>query len=102
MCGDAFRMNIYKMGFDWKRKVASQANHVPTKDHTSNNGDGHYIDLLPMSPRTASSVTYQGCYIDTDDRLLDDLKYKGNENSVESCIDLCRKEDYLLSGVQNG
>ena len=67
MCGNAFRMNIYKMGFDWKRKVASQANHVPTKDHTLNNGDCHYIDLLPMSPRTASSVTYQGCYIDTDD-----------------------------------
>ena len=93
-------MNIYKMGFDWKRKVASEANHVPNKDHTSNSGDGHYIDLLPMSYNTAN--TYQGCYIDTNDRLLDDLKYRGDSNSVEGCIELCRKEDYMLSGVQAG
>jgi hypothetical protein len=101
-CGGARRMNIYKMGFDWKRKVASESNHVPNKDHTTNSGDGHYIDLLPMSPKTASSVTYQGCYIDTNDRLLDDLKYRNGDNSVENCIAECRKENYLLSGVQNG
>ena len=95
-------MNIYRMGFDWKRKVASEANHVPNKDHTTNSGNGHYIDLLPMSPKTASSVTYQGCYIDTNDRLLDDLKYRNGDNSVEKCIAECRKENYLLSGVQNG
>ena len=95
-------MNIYKMGFDWKRKVASEATHVPSKDHTSNSGDGHYVDLLPMSEDTSTSITYQGCYVDTNDRLLDDMKYRNNENSIEKCIEECRKEDYLLSGVQNG
>ena len=95
-------MNVYKMGFDWKKRLASEANHIPHKDHTTNSEKGHYIDLLPMPSDTATSVTYQGCYVDTNDRLLDDLKYRNEENSVENCIAACRKENYLLSGVQNG
>ena len=100
VCGDYYKMNIYKMGFDWKRRTASEANHIPSKDHTTDSGDGHYLELLPLPSDTSFTNVYQGCYIDGN--LLEDVHYQDNENTIESCIKRCRNGNFLLSGLIDG
>ena len=99
-CGGNRKMNIYKQGVDWQLRVASESNHVPDKDHTSNSADGHYVDLLPLPSSHDRTQTYVGCFIDTGDRLLDELMYRDNNNTVERCQAACRDQHFLLSGVQ--
>ena len=102
MCGGSFRMNIYKQGFDWQLKVAAESNHIPHKDHTSNSGVGHYLDLLPLPSVHDRTQTYVGCFVDNSDRLLDERMYRDNNNTIERCNAVCRDNGFLLSGVQDG
>ena len=102
MCGGKRRMNIYKQGFDWQLKVASESNHIPHKDHTSNSGGGHYLDLLPLPSVHDRTQTYVGCFVDNSDRLLDERMYRDNNNTIERCNAVCRDKGFLLSGVQDG
>jgi hypothetical protein len=95
-------MNIYKHGLDWQLQVASESNHVPSKDHTNNDAKGHYVDLLPLPSTHDRTEVYVGCFIDNGDRLLDTKMYSDNNNTVERCLAACREENFLLSGLQNG
>ena len=95
-------INIYKLGFDWALKLASESNHIPHEDHTTSSGSGHYVDLLPMPAYSSSTQVYEGCFVDTSDRLLEQLMWRNNDNTVEKCIEACREANYILSGVENG
>ena len=95
-------MNIYKQGLDWQLKVASESNHIPRKDHTSNEGSGHYVDLLPQLPSHDRTEVKVGCFVDNQDRLLDEKMYRDNNNTIERCLATCRDKNFLLAGVQDG
>ena len=43
-----------------------------------------------------------GCYIESSLRELDESSYSSSTNTVEGCIQFCRANSYIYSGLQAG